>query len=209
MSKPILWTFRRCPYAMRARLAIASAGIDCELREILLRDKPKKFLETSPKGTVPVLDMHSVVIDESLDVMKFALEKNDPDGWLEMPAKGHDLIAEVDGPFKTALDRYKYTSRYKDAATEVEREKAAVTLRKFNDVLATSKYFMGDRITLADMATVTFVRQYANTDRAWFDSQPWPHLIRWLEEFLNSDRFKAIMIKYPPWQPSDAPTPFP
>lgn len=209
MSKPILWTFRRCPYAMRARLALASAGYDCELREILLRDKPEPFLQTSPKGTVPVLDLHSSVIDESIDIMRYALAQNDPENWLDMPAYGDDLIAEIDGPFKTALDRYKYTSRYNDATMETERAKAASTVMTFNDRLSGSRYLMGDKITLADMATITFVRQYANTDRAWFDQQPWPHMIRWLDDFLNSDRFAHIMQKYKPWKEGQDSVPFP
>ncbi len=209
MSKPILWTFRRCPYAMRARLALASAGLECELREILLRDKPDAFLDTSPKGTVPVLDLHTNVLDESIDIMKFALAENDPDGWLDMAEEGHELITEIEGPFKSALDRYKYTTRYKGADTETERAKAAETLVKFDLRLGSTKYLMGEKITLADMATVTFVRQFANTDRTWFDTQPWPNLRRWLDEFLASDRFAFIMEKHQPWKPADAPKYFP
>ncbi|MBU2487130.1 MAG: glutathione S-transferase N-terminal domain-containing protein, partial [Alphaproteobacteria bacterium] len=110
--KPVLYSFRRCPYAMRARLAVASAGVEVELREILLRDKPAAFLAASPSATVPCLVTDSGVIDESLDVMLWALTQNDPEGWLQMPEAGHDWITRADGPFKQALDRTKYANRY-------------------------------------------------------------------------------------------------
>ncbi|MGB0958875.1 MAG: glutathione S-transferase [Halocynthiibacter sp.] len=198
--RPILYSFRRCPYAMRARLAIQSAEIECELREIVLRDKHPLFLETSPKGTVPVVVDDTRVIDESLDVMFWALRQNDPEGWLRNLEAAQNLIAECDGPFKTALDRYKYDTRYKDANAAEEREKAAQFLRKLDGLLEGQDFLMGGRACLADMAIITFVRQFANTDRAWFDSQPWPNLIRWLEVFLASDRFNAIMHKYVKWE---------
>jgi len=121
MYKPILYSFRRCPYAMRARLAVSSAGIPCELREIVLRDKAPEFLAASPKGTVPVLVEGDRVIEESFDVMLWALRQNDPDGWLDMPDAGFELIARMDGPFKTALDRYKYATRYDGADPQAER----------------------------------------------------------------------------------------
>jgi len=197
---PILWTFRRCPYAMRARLAIQSSGQQVALREILLKDKPAAFLNVSPKGTVPVLQDGDNVIEESRDVMLWALQRRDPEGWLNMPADGLSLIDICDGPFKAALDHTKYAVRFPDLDEAAEREKAMVFLRDLNDRLMGYAFLMGDRRTLADMAILPFIRQFANTDRAWFDAQGLRHLTAWLDDFLNTKRFRGIMVKYPPWQ---------
>ncbi|GAA6208862.1 glutathione S-transferase [Cognatishimia sp. WU-CL00825] len=204
---PILYSFRRCPYAMRARLAIAVSGIQVELREILLRDKAPEFLATSPSGTVPCLKTSDQVIDESLDVMKWALAQHDPQGWLEMPSAGHDLIAQADGPFKQALDHTKYAVRHPDKNAEEERAKAHVFLHELNSQL-TQAYLYKDTPTLADMAILPFVRQFANVDKARFDAEPWSNLSRWLAAFTASERFADIMRKYPMWQADDAPTLF-
>jgi len=204
----ILYSFRRCPYAMRARLALLVSGTTVELREIVLRDKAPEFLENSPKGTVPVLVTDNAVIEESLDIMHWALNRNDPEGWLDMPDEGHQIIATIDGPFKTALDRYKYATRYRSDA-QAERLKAALILRNLDKKLQKMAWLVGDKPTLADMATITFIRQFANTDRTWFDNQDWPALIRWLDTFLASDRFTAIMDKYPKWTSGDPPTYWP
>ncbi|MCT8158743.1 glutathione S-transferase [Pseudoruegeria sp. SHC-113] len=206
---PILYSFRRCPYAMRARLALQSAQLKVELREILLRDKAPAFLAASPKGTVPVLVTKGEVIEESLDIMLYALRQNDPEGWLHRENEALALIAECDGPFKQALDRYKYASRIPDSDPEAERQKAALFLRKLDDMLRHSPWLLADRPTLADMATLTFLRQFAMVDRLWFDAQPWPHLHRWLDSFLASDRLAAIMRKYSTWQADDPLTIFP
>lgn len=197
---PILWSFRRCPYAMRARLAIQSSGVQVVLQEILLREKPPPFLAASPKGTVPVVQDGDRVIEESRDVMLWALGRNDPEGWLDMPREGHALIDLNDGPFKSALDHTKYAVRFPDRCEDDERAKAMTFLTDLNDRLAQSAFVMGDRRTLADMAILPFVRQFANTDRAWFDAQGLGPLTAWLDDFLASERFRAIMTKYPPWQ---------
>ncbi|WP_114287044.1 glutathione S-transferase [Candidatus Halocynthiibacter alkanivorans] len=236
MTDHILYSFRRCPYAMRARLALQSGGITVALREVVLRDKPAEMLRASPKGTVPVLitgdqmvsagapvpgaggpvvsaggpvaNAAAQVVEESLDVMFWALGRNDPEGWLDMPATGHALIAECDGPFKTSLDRYKYASRHPETDANEERANASLFLHRLDQMLVGKNWLFGE-ISLADMAMLTFVRQFANVDRAWFDAEPWPDLQRWLETFLASDRFLAIMQKYPQWQPGDALTFFP
>ena len=200
MTLPILWTFRRCPYAMRARLAIQSSGQQVVLREILLKDKPAPFLAASPKGTVPVVQNGDTVIDESRDVMLWALGRNDPEGWLDMPPEGSALIDTCDGPFKTALDHTKYAVRFPDKDESTERAKAMVFLEGLNDRLAQSPFLMGPKRTLADMAILPFVRQFANTDRAWFDAQGLVPLAQWLDDFLASQRFRSVMSKYPPWQ---------
>jgi glutathione S-transferase len=199
-QRPILWTFRRCPYAMRARLAIASSGQAVEVREILLKDKPAAFLAASPKGTVPVLVDGETVIEESRDVMLWALGRNDPEGWLDMSADGFGLIDTCDGPFKQALDHTKYVVRFPDRDETTERAKALVFLNSLNDRLQQSPFLMGPQRTLADMAILPFVRQFANTDRAWFDAQDLAAVAKWLEDFLASDRLHEVMTKYPPWQ---------
>lgn len=204
MSTPILYTFRRCPYAMRARLALASAGISVELREVVLRDKPADLLTASPKGTVPVLIDGDDVVEESRDIMLWALRRNDPEGWLNRPDL-NDLIDTIEGPFKTALDRYKYATRYTDANPDSERAKAAAILMDINAKLDGNPWLGGESPCFADMATVTFVRQFAMVDLAWFRAQDWPHVISWLDRFLNSDRFAAIMAKYPQWGPDSPP----
>ena len=185
---------------MRARLAVAASGQTVELREILLRDKPAAFLATSTKGTVPVLDLHGAVVAESIDIMHWALGQSDPAGWMNMPATGHDLIAQCDGPFKTALDLYKYHVRHPDGTRDTAQRDAAVFLKQLDSMLQDQHWLYGQQ-SLADMAILPFVRQFANTDRAWFDAQNWSNLITWLNAFTQSSAFSDVMVKYPPWQP--------
>ena len=198
--QPILWSFRRCPYAMRARLAIQSSGQPVVLREILLREKPEPFLAASPKGTVPVLQTDDQVVEESRDVMLWALNQSDPEGWLDMPQDGHGLIDMCDGPFKAALDHTKYAVRFPDRDETQERAKAMVFLTELDARLGKGAFLMGEKRTMADMAILPFVRQFANTNRAWFDAQGLDHLRKWLDDFLSSQRFQSVMKKYPPWQ---------
>ena len=198
---PILWSFRRCPYAMRARLAIASAGIPIEHREILLRDKPTAFLAASPKGTVPVVIAGDLVIEESFDVMLWALNQNDPDNWLDVPSEAYDLIDEAVGPFKTALDRYKYASRIENSDPKVDRANGSAFLLKLDRMLSSQSCLGGVDYRLTDMAILPFVRQFAHVDLDWFNAQPWPDLSRWLADFKASDRFRKIMVKHPLWTP--------
>lgn len=192
---------------MRARLAIAVSGVQVELREVLLRDKAPELLEASPKATVPVVVNGSEIIEESYDIMLWALAMNDPDAWLAR----HDaaLIAECDGAFKSTLDKYKYGNRQEGTDALEQRTIASEFLVNLDEILATQPYLSGDNRGMTDMAIATFIRQFANVDRAWFDAQPWPNLIRWLEEFLSSDAFNAIMTKYPKWHAGDPVTLFP
>jgi glutathione S-transferase len=194
---------------MRARLAVQSAGIQVELREILLRDKAPAFLQASPSATVPCLVTKTQTIDESRDIMLWALAQNDPEGWLDMPDDGFAIIDVIDGPFKTALDRYKYSTRYADADKAAERTVASAHLYGLNERLAGQTFLFGGNPTLADMAILPFVRQFAMTDKAWFDAQDWPHLSRWVEAFLASERFLSIMTKYKIWTDGDPVTHFP
>lgn len=222
-ERPVLYSFRRCPYAIRVRLAIAVSGVDVELREVVLRDKPRAFLEASPSATVPCLvtagraggDATGVpggqpeprVIDESLDIMIWALQQNDQEAWLDMPDAGREWIARCDGPFKRALDRTKYAPRYPDADPEIERERAHGFLSDL-DLVLDGDWIFG-RPTLADFAILPFVRQFAFIDKQRFDARPWPRLHPWLDRFLGSTRFESVMRKYPQWHHGDKPPPFP
>lgn len=205
-AHPIIYSFRRCPYAMRARLAVQSAGFTVELREILLRDKAPEFTAASPKATVPVLVLpDGTVIEESLDVMLHVLGQSDPEGLLtpteETLADMLALISENDGSFKRALDRYKYANRYEGADPIAERNAASSFLHMLNNRLsARGGFLFGTRLSLADLAILPFVRQFANVDRTWFDSQDWPDLRKALEGFTGSERFASIMLKYAVWQ---------
>ncbi len=201
----VLYSFRRCPYAMRARLAISSAQLSVELREVVLRNKPDEMLVASPKGTVPVLlSKNGEVLEESLDVIEWVLGEQDPEGLLgfseEIQNEMHALVAENDGLFKSALDRYKYPNRYEDAVREEQKASGAVFVRKLDAMLEDQNFVFGDRISFADIAILPFIRQFAHVDRDWFWDEDWPNVIRWLEAFLDSHRFAAIMEKYPAWQ---------
>jgi glutathione S-transferase len=201
---PILYSFRRCPYAMRARLALAASGRHCELREVALRAKPAELLQASPKGTVPVLVLpDGTVIDQSLDIMRWALAQHDPEQWLT-PEHGtaaamEALIAQCDGAFKADLDRYKYPNRYPDTDALAHRAAGAAYLTTLDTRLQASPYLFGARACLADMAIAPFVRQFASTDAAWFAAQPWPALAGWLNAFVASARFELVMEKAVPW----------
>lgn len=209
-ARPILYSFRRCPYAMRARLAIKVTGVAVELREVVLRDKPEAMLEASPKGTVPVLVLENQVIDESLDVMLWALGQGDPEGWLA-PDKGDmlGLIAECDGPFKHHLDRFKYATRYEGADPLEHRAGAEVFLRALEGRLAQNRWLFGQEASLADYAILPFIRQFAGAAKGWWEAAPYPHVRGWLDGFTSSDFFRSIMKKYPQWQVGEPGIPFP
>lgn len=209
---PTLYTFRRCPFAMRARMALCASGQTVSLREIVLRDKPDEMVAISPKATVPVLHLKDgSVLEESLSIMDWALNRNDPARWLS-PETGtveemHALISECDGRFKHHLDRYKYSTRY-EAGTDpvVHRTKGAEFLSLLDKRLQGKDHLFGNRPCLADIAIFPFVRQFANTDRAWFDAQPLPQVHIWLDWHLNSDDFQKVMEKWKVWSPG-APEP--
>ncbi|MDI1239329.1 MAG: glutathione S-transferase [Polaromonas sp.] len=206
---PVLYSFRRCPYAMRARLALAVSQQAHELREVVLRSKPADLLAASPKGTVPVLVLPGgEVIDESLDIMRWALGRHDPAQWLSpLQALQQDmdaLIAANDGEFKQHLDRYKYPNRYpqESGASPADfalhhRSEAAHWLAQL-DARLKGGWLMGAQASLADMALLPFVRQFAHTDADWFAAQPWPSLQGWLAAFEGSELYAGVMQKQPP-----------
>ncbi len=198
MAEPILYSFRRCPYAMRARLALRISGRVCELREVKLSAKPQTLLDASPKGTVPVLVLpDGAVIDESLDIMLWALGQNDPEGWLSR----HDaaLIEVNDGSFKHHLDRYKYPARYGSDPFE-HRAAAAELLQPLERRLTGASNLSGEQRGITDMAIFPFIRQFAATDREWFATQPFPRLNSWLDRHTADDLFIGIMTRAVPWQ---------
>ncbi len=211
---PVLYSFRRCPFAMRARLALAASGQCCELREVVLRDKPAALLAASPKATVPVLVLPGRVIDQSLDIMRWALERSDPQGWLAPPHGGMDdmlaLIAQCDGPFKQALDRCKYPNRHPGTDAAAERAAASAWLCTLEQRLALhGGYLSGTRAALADMAVAPFVRQFAGIDAAQWEAAPWPLLRGWLARWQQSPLFARVMHKYGAWVPGAVPVVFP
>jgi len=213
-SLPVLWSFRRCPYAMRARLAIAASGQQVVLREILLRDKPAAFVAASPKATVPVLQLaDGTVIDESRDIMMWALTQSDPDGWLAVWQRDKDaalrFLDQLDGPFKAHLDRYKYASRYDKSAAVMHRDSGAAFLASLNRTLSGQAALSGSTAGLLDFASLPFVRQFRIADPTWFDAQTWHHLHPWLSAFLTSTLFAGVMERYAPWDDSESPVFFP
>ena len=216
-STAVLYSFRRCPYAMRARLAIQASGFQCELREIVLRDKAPELLAASPKATVPVLVLpDGRVLEQSLEIMAYVLGESDPCHWLpdERNAPGVNvLIDENDGAFKTHLDRTKYANRFMAIGEQVdvnaERLGAMSFIQTLDHILSEQPFLGGDKANLADMAILPFVRQFAHIDIAWFRAQPVDHAIGWLDAFLNSDQFKSIMSKYQKWQEGQPPIMFP
>ena len=192
---PLDW-FRRCPYAMRARMALRYSGVPVEIVEVSLKAKPAEMLAISPKGTVPVLDANGRVIDESLEIMRWALAQHDPQGWL---LGGDPRIAELieanDQAFKVHLNRYKYAERYPEQPMEVYRAEGALFLQRLEALLTDRDYLLTDHLSLADVALLPFVRQFAHVDREWFAQTPYLRLQAWLQRLLESELFTAIMKK--------------
>jgi len=203
----ILWSFRRCPYAMRGRMGLKVSGVDYEHREIILRDKPQEMLDASPKGTVPVfIKDDGDILDESLDVLNWALGQNDPLGWMNCDRiAASALIKTNDTDFKHHLDRYKYASRYKDDAKRGDidmshRLEAEKHIQELEDRLSSSQYLLSDKQTIADVAIFPFLRQFANVEPDWWAEAPYPQTRKWLTRHIESDLFKSIMTKFPLWK---------
>ncbi len=204
-SLPVLYSFRRCPYAMRARMALKQAGVSVYLREVELRNKPAALLQYSPKGTVPVMVFpDGSVIDESRDIMLWALSVNDPEQWL--PKQHADLCAQInflldknDGEFKENLDKYKYPDRYPEKTALEYRTLGEQFLMLLEARLSQHWFLVSDTISLADIGVLPFIRQFAQVDSVWFEQANYPYLQAWLDYFLRSDIFTGIMQKYTPW----------
>ncbi len=195
---------------MRARLSIAYSGTQVALREVVLKDKPSAMLEVSPKGTVPVLiDIDGTVIEESLDVMRWALAQNDPENWLDGLGLDDPLILTCDDEFKHWLDRYKYANRFPEQNEQWYREQGELFLDQLEQLLTHHRYLRSDSLSAVDVAVMPFVRQFVGVDTNWWSERPYPQLATWLEQLLEGDLFKGVMKKYPRWQEGDPAIPFP
>lgn len=211
---PILYSFRRCPYAIRARMALAYGGVRCRLREVDLKHKPQALLDVSPKGTVPVLQGENLLIEESLEIMDYALAQRDPENWRpegeKEAAEIRRLIRRNDREFAPLLTRYKYHVRYPESSREE-------TLRRIEEQffwemeerLAGQGSLAAGRVTQADVAIFPFIRQFALADPGWFGHAPYPALRRWLNAFLEGELFAAVMVKQPVWEEGDVEPFFP
>ena len=202
MALSILYSYRRCPYAMRARMALYCSGIEVEIREISLKEKPRHMLAVSPKGTVPVLVLNDGrVIDQSLDIMLWALKQRDVDDWLNVNMPQAIALIEVnDGMFKQSLDRYKYAIRFPEHPAQYYRSEGEQFLQQLESQLACQKFLMCDRPSFADIAIFPFIRQFSMVDEHWFDATQYSKLKLWLSNLKHSQIFNDIMQKHPVWQ---------
>jgi glutathione S-transferase len=198
----ILYSYRRCPYAMRARMALKYSGIEVEHREIELRNKPQSMLLASPKGTVPVLCMGDTVLDQSVDIMRWAIQQSDPDAWGSADdAIAQAWVAKNDDPFKTLLDQYKYPNRFPELdQAAVLKEALQITLLPMEQSLQATQYLMGDQMTWVDVAIFPFIRQFSMVDLKRFDDLPIPAVKKWLAQHIESELFHSVMHKYPVWR---------
>ena len=211
-SYPRLYSFRRCPYAMRARLGLLFAGLQVELREITLKNKPPQMLAISPKGTVPVLQLlDGTVIEESREIMTWALEQQDAQGLLAAQTlpQANTLIDKNDNEFKYWLDRYKYADRHLDMSQAEYRQRGEAFLQMLEELLIKNPYLLGESITIADIGIMPFVRQFAHVNRKVFYDLPYPNLQRWLQDWLQHPLFLQAMTKFQPWQDGDEVVVFP
>lgn len=211
-SYPRLYSFRRCPYAMRARLGILFAELQVILREITLKDKPPQMLAISPKGTVPVLQLaDGTVIEESREIMMWALTQQDPHGLLDAETlhEANALIDKNDNEFKYWLDRYKYADRHLEMTQTEYRQKGEVFLQTLEELLTKNSYLLGDSATTADIGIMPFIRQFAHVNRDVFYRLPYPNLQHWLQDWLNHPLFLQAMTKFEPWQAEDDVVVFP
>ena len=210
LALPVLYSFRRCPYAMRARLTAVRSNQVFELREILLKNKPGEMLLASSKGTVPVaITQEGMVIDESLELMLWILSESDPDNWLDGLENSMTLIQQNDAEFKYWLDRYKYHVGYPEEEQEVYRGRASEFLRVLENLLSDNEFLFGSRPNLADVAIFPFVRQFAFVDKDWFDNSAFLKTKAWLDHWMDSDFFRVSMMKFDAWKPGTVGVRFP
>lgn len=193
MSNHQLYSFRRCPYAIRARLALALMGISVDIIEVKLSNKPKSLLELSAKGTVPVLALsNGQVIDESLDIIDWACQSSRTELYFD---KTNELILLNDFEFKQNLDKYKYFERHLEKTQSEHRDACCIYIKIIEDKLSDSTFLMGDDFSLIDIAIMPFIRQFAYVDYDWFDISPFTNVRRWLKDWLANETFNLIMQK--------------
>jgi len=209
LSLPILYSLRNCPYAMRARVAIYYAKQKVALRDLVLSNKPAEMLAVSPKGTVPVLVLDNElaqpkVIDESLDVMLWALGQSDPDDFLhcESPhllAEMLSLISQFDNEFKKCFDKYQCAKRYHEDSLENDRAACEKYILALEERLQRNDFLMSNKASLADIALLPFIRKFSKVERQWYLQSPYPKLRTWLNNYLQSRMFSKVMSQYPLW----------
>ncbi|MFK5913833.1 MAG: glutathione S-transferase [Woeseiaceae bacterium] len=207
-SLPIFYSFRRCPYAIRARLALKISAVDVVLREVKLSDKPHAMLACSPKGTVPVLQLSDkIIIEESKEIMLWALAKNDPEKWMandvSVEQETNYLIDVNDNEFKQHLDHYKYADRFPEFSMQKYRKQGEEFLQKLEEKLSVTAFLLSDEMSLVDIAIFPFIRQFAYVDKDWFDVSEYEYLKKWLNYFLQSELFNSVMKKHKPWHEGD------
>lgn len=208
MTTPVLYSFRRCPYCMRAHMALKNSGINVELREVDLDNMPEEALKISDKATVPILVMtDGTYIDESWDIVKWAVEQNDPDNWAgenkEYLLDAEMLVETNDFSFKDDLDHYKYADRYPEQKVEEYRLACEEFLEELEEMLADNNYLLADHLTLADIGVFPFIRQFSLVDKDWFDQSPYDNVRRWLVQIIGSTLFQAVFEKHDLWQAGD------
>lgn len=205
MDTPVLYSFRRCPYCMRAHMMLKYSGLKVELREVDLKDMPDEALTVSPKATVPVLVLaDGSIIDESWDIVKWALTQSDHDNWMDN-ANNYLLDAEIltetnDFSFKVDLDHYKYASRYPEQSEEYYRMACEEFIEELEDMLTKNKYLLANQLTLADISVFPFVRQFSLVNKDWFDQAPYPKVQLWLDNLINSALFQHSFQKHDVWK---------
>ena len=212
LNYPVLYSFRRCPYAIRARLALGVSAQQVVLREVKLSQKPAELALVSPKATVPVLVLpEGQVLEESLDIMVWALQRNDPARWLDesLECLTMQLITEHDTLFKPRLDYYKYAERYPEHSRAYYRSEAEVFLHKLEQMLNNRSCLLAERVTLLDIALLPFIRQFAGVEPLWFSQSEYVLLRKWMNNLLESVLFKSVMQKYTVWQAGEKEVIFP
>lgn len=218
MTLPVLYSLRNCPYAMRARIAIYNSQQAVIMRDIVLSNKPVEFISASPKATVPTLVLpNNHVIDESLDVMLWALQQSDPKQLLRLApqhaanSQQHsmlELIHTFDSEFKPCLEAYKCAKRYHESNKYECRQACEVYIQRLENALSKHRFILDDNESMADIAIMPFIRQFAKVERKWYIQAPYPHLKRWLVQYLQSAMFTKVMAKYPLWTPAQDPIVF-
>lgn len=202
MNIPILYSFRRCPYAMRARMALQLANVQCELREVELKNKPEEMLAVSPKGTVPILVLDNSVLDESNDIIQW-VQSNNPDILMDLNQEHADQTSEwialFDGEFKHHLDRYKYHQRY---GSDAENHRACCDeiLHLLDQYISSAYWIFSEELSLLDISILPFIRQFKIADEKHFFSQDYLKVIGLFKKFEDSQLLKSIMHKYNPWR---------
>ena len=209
MTTPILYSFRRCPYCMRAHMALRNAGIKIELREVELKNMPQQLLDLSPDTTVPVLQLSDdEVMTESWDIVKWALSQHDPDNWSgndnEYFLDAEILIETNDYSFKPDLDHYKYADRHPEQTQEQYRIACETFIEELEDMLSDNRYLLADKISLADIGVFPFVRQFSLVDKDWFDQSDYPAVRSWLQRLIDTDLFQQVFQKHKLWQSNDS-----